>query len=206
MNKILIILGVLTGNISAIPVMSSPTQTNDKEPVSIEKIQEQQTSAQPLSEEHNYYKQERDAHKNDGGTVYLETAQKLNEKLLLDAVRNKDANRIQEYLKYDPRPCHEIVLQAYMIAKEEGHAPLAKYLKEQLGQYPLQTLLPAEAEIEIGKELIVSKKVSTSAKAEKIAAEIVKAYPGKTIKREEIPTLINNYFSKLSLFQKIKLK
>lgn len=206
MNKILIILGVLTGNISAIPVMSSPTQTNDKEPVSIEKLQEQQTSAQPLSEEHNYYKQERDAHKNDGGTVYLETAQKLNEKLLLDAVRNKDANRIQEYLKYDPRPCHEIVLQAYMIAKEEEHAPLAKYLKEQLGQYPLQTLLPAEAEIEIGKQLIVSKKVSTSAKAEKIAAEIVKAYPGKTIKREEIPTLINNYFSKLSLFQKIKLK
>ena len=129
----------------------------------------------------------------------------MNEKLLLDAVRNKDANRIQEYLKYDPRPCHEIVLQAYMIAKEEEHAPLAKYLKEQLGQYPLQTLLPAEAEIEIGKELIVSKKVSTSAKAEKIAAEIVKAYPGKTIKREEIPTLINNYFSKLSLFQKIKL-
>lgn len=206
MNKILIILTVFIGNIAALPVMSTLTQSNNKEPISIEKFQEQETSTQPLSEEHNYYKQERDAHKNDGGTVYLETAQKLNEKLLLDTVRNKDANRIQEYLKYDPRPCHEIVLQAYMIAKEEEHAPLAKYLKEQLGQYPLQTLLPAEAEIEIGKELIVSKKVSTSAKAEKIAAEIVKAYPGKTIKREEIPTLINNYFSKLSLFQKIKLK
>ena len=207
MKKIVIILALIAGNISAVPTMVAPTQPEDKEHKSIEKQREQQSSSKPISDEHKYFKQERDDHKNDGGIAYLETAQKLNEKLLLDAVRNQDADRIQEYLKYDPRPCYEIVMQAYQIAKEEEQEPLSRYLWEVINkEYPLQKLLPAEAEIEIAKELRRSDKVSTAAAAEKIAAEIVKDSHKKTIAREEIQNLINQYFKKLSFFKKLKLK
>lgn len=196
------------GMLSALPMASTTMTTAHKKSLELQHIdgkQEQPMAMQPLSEEHQYFKDERDGHKKDGGASNLVTARKLNEKLLLEAVQKNNKTLVQEYLSYDPRPSNESIEQAYMLAKENEYDKLANYLKD-IFKKDHPSLGLAEAQIAIAHELRASGKVTTAAAADKIAKEIVDNYEGERIATRRIPDLIEDYFKKLSLFKKLTLK